>query len=108
MMMVPVMIMVVILMKMTMTTTKYGLRDRGHELFYRLISRKNNKSRPTRKYTDKTSAKLLNQAIISGALSTNRSPFWAETGNADDQFLLIVGYWNGIGSCFRGVLVGYW
>ena len=38
--MMTVMIMIVMMRRMTMTMTKYGLRDRGHELFYRLISRK--------------------------------------------------------------------
>ena len=38
--MLTVMILMVMTRRMTKTTTKYGLRDRGHELFYRLISRK--------------------------------------------------------------------
>ena len=43
--MMTVMILVVVTRRMTMTTTKYGPRDRGHEFVYRLISRKNNRSR---------------------------------------------------------------
>ena len=89
--MMTVMILVVVTRRMTMTTTKYGLRDRGHELFYRLISRKKNRSRLP---------------------STNGGSKWALFGagpkGCEQSGVSLPGYWKGIGDRFEGVLVGYW
>ena len=89
--MLTVMILMVMTRRMTMTTTKYGLRNRGHEFLYRLISRKKNRSRlPT----------------------TNRGSRWVLFGAAPkgcgQSGVPLPGYWKGIGDRFGGVLVGYW
>ena len=78
-MMVPVMIMVVMMKKMTMTTTKYGLRDRGHELFYRLISRKKIK------------------VVFQRKRGVQVGPFWGRTEGL-----------RAMRGVFAGALEGYW
>ena len=89
--MMTVMIMIVMMRRMTMTMTKYGLRDRGHELFYRLISRKKNRSRlPTK-----------DGGPGGPCLGPGRRV-------ADNPGCLCRGIGRVLVTVLKGVLVGYW
>ena len=93
MVVVKVVMMTVMTRRMT-TTTKYGLRDRGHELFLPTDQSEKNRSRLP---------------------ATNGGSTWAMFGAGPkwcEQYgVSLPGYWKGIGDRFEGVLVGigeYW